>query len=73
MADIVHINKVRQAAKQLYHMLEHIDADGGLHTSDIIALSFWLIDFENLASVQPVKKLSRLLTESLRQRTFDNC
>gem|GEM_PF-4524778 len=68
MANVIHMEDVRRAAEKLCRMLQHIDIDRRLCTSDIIALSFWLIDHENIIKFQPVKRASNLLTECLEQQ-----
>ena len=68
MADVIHMDEVRRAAEKLCRMLQHVDINRKLCTSDIIALSFWLIDHENVMIFQPVKRLSVLLTQCLEQK-----
>ena len=68
MTNIIHMEDVRHAAEKLCRMLQHIDIDRRLCTSDIIALSFWLIDYKNIIKFQPVKRASHLLTACLEQQ-----
>ena len=71
MADVIHMEEVRRAAEKLSKLLQNIHINRLLCTSDIIGLSFWLIDFENLESIQPVKRLFELLTDCLERQVID--
>jgi hypothetical protein len=71
MADVIHMEEVRRAAEKLSKLLQNIHINQLLCTSEIIGLSFWLIDFENLESIQPVKRLFELLTDCLERQVID--
>lgn len=70
MADVIQMEEIRRAAEKLCRMLQNIDVNRKLCTSDIIALSFWLIDYENILKFQPVKRVAELLTKCLEQQVI---
>ena len=70
MADVIRMEEVRRAAEKLCRMLQNVDINRKLCTSDIIALSFWLIDHENVTKLQPVKRVAELLTKCLEQQVI---